>query len=142
MPIEQRAQPCWYARYDGGEDWQNQVHYDSSVLAHRAARDICGGYGPGEQPSVETGQFPQPCWTAACDGPCGGPLEDGEFEWILHLDTRAEAEAAATGYGWIVTEDGTVLCDGCAPGCEDADLIVTQQVPGQGELLSEEADHG
>jgi hypothetical protein len=143
MPIEQHAQPCWYARYDGGEEYENQIHYDTSPQAHKAAREIRSDEEPGQTPSIEVGEMDSPCWTARCDGRfCGAPLEDGEMEWTLHLETRAEIEKVATEYGWIVTKDGAVLCDGCAPGCEDADLIVTQQVPGQGELLSEEADHG
>ena len=137
MPVKQLATPCWYARYDGGEEYQNDIHYDTSPQAHRAAKEIRS------DASVETGRMDAPCWTARCDGRfCGADLEDGEMEWVLHLDTRAEIEAAATEYGWIVTKDGTVLCDGCAPGCEDADLAVTQQVPGQRELPGEGASDG
>jgi hypothetical protein len=140
MPVKQLATPCWYARYDGGEEYQNDIHYDTSPQAHKAAKEIGGGDEPGQTPAVEVGEMDAPCWTARCDGPgCDAPLEDGEMEWVLHLETRAEIEAVATEYGWIVTKDGTVLCDGCAPGCEDADLAVTQQVPGQGELPGEEA---
>jgi hypothetical protein len=136
MPVKQLATPCWYARYDGGEEYDNDIHYDTSVQAHRAAKEIRS------DASVETGRMDAPCWMARCDGPsCDAPLEDGETEWTLHLESRAAIEKACTEYGWIVTTDGTVLCDGCAPDCADADLAVTEQVLGQGELLGKENGH-
>ena len=136
MAIEQLTQPCWYARYDGGEDYENQIHYSTESTAQKAAAEIRPGGEPGETPAVETGRMAAPCWTARCDG-CEEPLEDGEYEWMLHLETRAETEQVCTEYGWIVTRDGRVFCDGCAPECDRADLVVTEQVPGQGALLGE-----
>jgi hypothetical protein len=140
MPVKQLATPCWYARYDGGEEYQNDIHYDTSPQAHKAAKEIGGDAEPGKIPSVETGRMDTPCWVVRCDGPCGSDLEDREGLWgCEHFALRADAETEAGEAGWIVTKDGTVLCDGCAPGCEDADLVVTQQVPGQRELPGEEA---
>jgi hypothetical protein len=86
------------------------------------------------------------CAAGACtycepDG-CGTDLEDADGRWARqHFALRSEAETEVREAGWIVTTDGTVLCDGCAPDCESADVAVSQQVPGQGDLLSEEADH-
>jgi hypothetical protein len=125
VPVKQLATPCWYARYDGGEEYQNDIHYDTSVQAHRAAKEIRS------DASVETGRMDAPCWTARCNG-CGSDLEDADGRWARpHFALRSEAETEAGEYGWIVTTDGTVLCDGCAPGCDRADLAVTEQVPGQ-----------
>ena len=141
MPVKQLATPCWYARYDGGEEYENQIHYDTSPQAHKAAREIRSDDEPGQTPAVETGRMDAPCWTARCDG-CGTDLEDADGRWARqHFALRSEAEAEVREAGWIVTTDGTVLCDGCAPDCESADLAVTQQVPGQGELLSKENGH-
>lgn len=134
MAIEQLARPCWYARYDGGEDYENQIHYGTEPQAQKAAAEIRADDEPGETAAVETGRMEAPCWTARCDGECDGPLEDGEYEWTLHLETRTEIERVCTEYGWIVTRDGQVFCDECAPDCETADRAVTEQVPGQGVI--------
>jgi hypothetical protein len=138
VAIEQLAQPCWYARYDGGEEYANNIHYDSETAALEAAAEVRADYQPGETPAVETGKMPARCWAAQCEE-CSEYLRDGEYDWGLHLHTRAEAERMCGEYGWIVTRDGAVLCDGCAPDCDRADLAVTEQVPGQATLLGEDS---
>lgn len=59
MAIEQLARPCWYARYDGGEDYENQIHYGTEPQAQKAAAEIRADDEPGETAAVETGQTRQ-----------------------------------------------------------------------------------
>jgi hypothetical protein len=137
MAIEQLPAPCWYAKYDGGGD-QNDTHYETETGAQEACNEIRGGYGPGEQPAVETGRFPAPCWTAQCDGDCEFVLDTEDEGIICHCSSRTEAEGICAGYDWIVTRDGQVFCPEDAPECDRADLVVTEQVPGQLTLTGED----
>jgi hypothetical protein len=128
MPVSQLARQCWYARYEGGEDRDNDTHYEDQEQAAKAAARIRADYDP-DTVVIEVGQLPAPCWTAQCDGPGEHPLEDGEWEWTLHGETRAEVEGWCGAYGWIVTRDGQVYCEDDAPEYDTAGLVVTEQVP-------------
>jgi hypothetical protein len=114
MAIEQLTYQCWYVRDPGGEDHQNDIHYKDEAGAQKDAAEIRRDHAaddPVDPLPVEVGQFPAPCWIAQCDGPDAHPLEDGEWEWTLHGETRAEIEKWCGEYGWILTRDGQVFCD-------------------------------
>lgn len=131
MPVEQLAQPCWYTRYPGGEHYQNDCHYETQAVAERAAEKITE-----EQPGavIEQSQWDGRCWVVTCDGECGDQPEDDDSGRNVHCESRLDAEKFAESCGWIVTRDGQVFCGDDAPEYARADLVVTEQIPGQEAL--------
>ena len=133
MAIEQETYRCWYVRVAGADadDRRNGSHYRIQADADAAAKELRA-----DDPldPVDVGQLPEPCWFVRCDGDCDELLRDGEYDWQLHLENRAEAEHYAACYDRIVTADGA-FCEDDVPAAE---LVVTEQIPGQ--LTLDDAD--
>lgn len=137
MPISQLTERCWVLDVPKGTvistthqpDTADDEHWDKE----QDAREAAGRLGLG----VRGRQLEEPCWVIRCGGDCDVLLDEEDECYIFHSASRAEAEKAATDYGWTVTRDGEVFCDYDAPDCSAADLAVTEQIPGQ--LTIEEA---
>jgi hypothetical protein len=119
MAIEQLAERCWYVSYPGCDDDCGDTHYTAESARNEAAAI-----------RRDDAQL-----TVTCDGPCNQPLQDGEYDWTLHLESRAEAEHTCADYDWTVTAAGLAYCEDDKP--DGAVPVVTEQIPGQGALLGE-----
>lgn len=126
MAITQLPAPCWYAKYPGGEDYQNLRHFESEDAAKRDAKEI---HEEDPERTAEVGQWPGPCWEARCDGECGENYQDDEVAGIIHFPSRAEAEQILRESGWHVLKDGRDFCFDDEP--EDGEPEVAAVIPGQ-----------
>jgi hypothetical protein len=130
MAVEQLAYRCWYATYDGGEDYSNNIHYKTEADAREAAGQIREDYDDEDDLTVEVGQYPAPCLTATCDGPGAEEFEDDEIG-TLHFHDRAELLDYAPVMDWVISGD-QAFCPEDAPAgvvCDVAPLVPVNMEP-------------
>lgn len=111
MTAKHLPAPCWYAKYPGGEDHDNLVHYLTAEDAGKVAADAMK-----DDPlvPVEVGRWPGPCLMAECDGDCGEQMEDEDEGWLLHFADWKELLASADAWGWTVDGD-RIWCEDDKP---------------------------
>jgi hypothetical protein len=137
MAIEQLAEHCWYVSYPGSDDDGGDTHYADETEARNEAAATRR-----DDPllKVDVGPYSAACWVVTCDGDCGAPLNDGEYDWTLHLESRTEAEHTCADYDWTVTAEGLAYCERDKPAAVQA--VVTEQIPGQIALVAGDGTDG
>jgi len=122
MTIEQRPACCWHVTSPGTGECAGGRHYPDEASARRTAgriwtERVTAGFG---EPDVHARQFPQPCWTARCDGPCGALLDEG---CPVHAGSRAAMERECDASGWTLVmrggRAGDAYCPADAPRGDD-----------------------
>lgn len=59
------------------------------------------------------------CWLVQCDGGCEQAIDEEDEGYVVHCDSRRDAEDLARSWEWVYSPDArSVFCTGCAP--EDA----------------------
>jgi len=127
--ITQMEAPCWYAKYPGGEEHQNQVHYHTRAGAEQVAKNV---HEEDPERTAEVGQWPGRCWEARCDGDCGEQYADDEYDGGIHFSSRTQAEQGLRDSGWRVLADGRDFCFDDVP--EDCGPEVVPVHPDQAAL--------
>jgi hypothetical protein len=81
MPVRQLGRPCWSVTRHGGGGGQDDGHYATRDDAQAAAADL---RSDDSLITTTVGQWPGPCWTAECDGPCGeAPTQRADLSRLL-----------------------------------------------------------
>jgi hypothetical protein len=117
VTIHQLPERCWVTdpAIPGSCD---EPHYDSGDEAGTAIA-VAREDDPGLKATVR--QLDAPCWLVQCDGDCETTLDEEGECFVMHFDSRQDAETSMASYDWTVTAgpisgDDLVYCDGDRPG--------------------------
>jgi hypothetical protein len=126
VSLTYRPRRCWTVGKRDPSD-TTATHWDTDDDAYMARRELLLTHAVDTMPR----QLPAQCRIARCDA-CGGPAEhDGE---PLHLpSTDHELAVALAELGWLVDDDGTMLCRECGLARGRVQTLIPTQ--GQRPLL-------